>query len=271
MIRLLRIEWKKVANNTSFWVLLGIYALILGSIFFGIQAFINEIMKDAGKNVPIPVSKISLYKFPYIWHNLTYAAGYFKIFLSLVIIIFITNEYSFKTMRQNIITGMSRWDFLLSKISMAAVISIASTLFIFIIGLVLGLTNSDELVFNDIISKIQFLLAYALEIFAFMIFAMFISILVKKSGLSIFVLMIYFYIIERWAYYKLPDDFGEFLPLRAVAKIIPFPKVDAAVIKMFEINKYFSEIIHWQHVLVTICYTSLFIFLMYIILKKRDL
>ena len=79
MIRLLKIEFKKLVNNKTFWILLGLYALILALVFWSIQTFVNDIVKQTGKTVPIPVSKISLYEFPDIWHNLTFISGYLKL------------------------------------------------------------------------------------------------------------------------------------------------------------------------------------------------
>ena len=267
MIRLLKIEFKKVANNKVFWILLGLYALILGTIFFSIQTVINEFMVDAGKKAPIPVSKISLYEFPAIWQNLTYLAGYFKMILAIIIIIFITNEFSYRTIRQNIITGLSRWDFLVSKLLMVAVISIAATLFLFIIGLILGLTNTPEVKFSMMFENLVFVFTYFLELFAFMNFALLLGILAKRSGFTIGILFLYFYIIEKYINYKLPDNWGDFLPLRAVGKLIDIP--NTSLMKIFGLN--FRAYVALQDVIVVVLYSVLFIFLMHLILKKRDL
>ena len=115
MINLLKIELKKTVTNKTFWVLTGLYVLLLGLVFFGVQSVINEISTNASKTSSISIPKVSIYNFPDIWQNLTYLAGFFKIFLAVVVIIFITNEFSFKTIRQNIITGMSRVDFIFYK------------------------------------------------------------------------------------------------------------------------------------------------------------
>lgn len=267
MIRLLKIEFKKVANNKTFWILVGLYAIIAGTIFFGVQTVINEFMVDAGKKAPIPVSKISLYEFPGIWQNLTYLAGYLKMILAIVVIIFITNEYAYRTIRQNIITGLSRWDFLVSKLLMVAAISFAATLFLFIIGLILGFTNTPEVTFSMMFDNLIFVFTYFLELFAFMTFALMLGILAKRSGFSIGLLFLYFYVIERYINYKLPNDLGDFLPIQAIGRLIDIP--NTALMKIFGLN--FRAYIALQDVLVVGFYTALFIFLMHLILKKRDL
>lgn len=267
MIRLLKIEYKKLANNKVFWILLGLYALILGILFFGIQTAINEMMIDAGKKAPIPVSKITLYEFPHIWHNLTYLAGYLKIFLSIIVIIFITNEFSYRTIRQNIITGLSKWDFIFSKVLMIAVLSLAATLFLFIIGLILGFINTPEVQFSMIFDNMVFVFAYFLELFAFMLFALLLGILAKRSGFTIGLLLLYFYVIERFANYKLPDEWGDFLPLQAIGNLIDIPNTE--LMKIFGVS--FREFVSVQDVVVVSIYTALFIFFSHYTLKKRDI
>lgn len=267
MIRLLRIELKKLINNKVFWILLGLYALILAFVFWGVQTFINDIVKETGKTVPIPVTKISLYTFPNIWHNLTYIAGYLKLILAIVVIIFITNEYSYRTIRQNIITGFSRLEFLLSKILMVGVVALGATVFLYINGLILGFINTKEITFSLIFEKNIFLFAYFLELFAFMILALLIGILVKRSGFAIGILLLYYYIIENILNYKLPNNLGDYLPLQAVANLIDVP--NTSLMKLVGLN--FREYIAVSDTIVTIAYSVLFTYLMFLLLRKRDL
>lgn len=267
MIRLLKIELKKLVNNKTFWILLGLYALILASVFWSIQTVVNDIVKETGKSIPIPVSKISLYTFPDIWHNLTFVSGYLKLILAIIVIIFITNEYSYRTIRQNIITGLSRLDFLLSKLLMVGVIALGATLFLYINGLILGFLNTTELTFSMIFQKNIFLFAYFLELFAFMTLALMIGILVKRSGFALGLLALYYYIVEPILNYKLPYDIGEYLPIKAIANLIDVP--NTSLMKLVGLN--FREYISVSDTLITIAYTCLFTYLMFLVLRKRDL
>ena len=267
MISLLKIELKKIVTNKTFWVLTGLYVLLLGLVFFGVQSVINEISTNASKTSSISIPKVSIYNFPDIWQNLTYLAGFFKIFLAVVIIIFITNEFSFKTIRQNIITGMSRFDFLLSKLQFLFLLSFGATLFIIITGLILGFINSSNISVTIIFSKFVFIFAYFLEVFSFLTFALLIGFLVKKSGLAIGLLLLYNYIIEPIIVYKLPDGIDEYMPLRAISNLIDIP--NTALMQLVGIN--FRNYIAFTDVAVCIGYTALFTFLTYLILNKRDL
>lgn len=267
MIRLLKIELKKLIYNKTFWILLGLYALILGLVFWSVQTFINDIVKETGKTVPIPVTKISLYSFPGIWHNLTFISGYLKLILAIVVIIFITNEYSYRTIRQNIITGLSRFEFLISKLLMVGLLAFGATLFLYINGLILGLLNTSELTFTIIFQKNIFLFAYFLELFAFMTLALMIGILVKRSGFALGLLALYYYIVEPILNYKLPYSIGEYLPIKAIANLIDVP--NTSIMKLVGLN--FREYISLTDTIITIAYICLFSYLMFLVLRKRDL
>lgn len=267
MIKLLKIEFKKIRSNKIFWILTGLYALLIILFFFGIQGFIDDLAEEANTKSPIPLPGLSAYSLPDIWHNLVYIAGYFKIFLGVVVIILITNEYSYKTIRQNIICGMSRWDFIYSKLITIGVISLGATLLVFIIGIILGSMHTDHLTAAKLFSKTEFLLAYYLELFAFLTFAFLIGLLVKRSGFAIGLLLLYYYIVEPVARYKIPDEIGDFLPKKAIGTMIDIP--NTAIMRLFGVE--FQDYISLTDALVVLAYVVLFAGLSYWIIKKRDL
>jgi ABC-2 type transport system permease protein len=133
MIRLIKIEFKKILSYRAFWMLAGFYAFSLTFILIVAQVIINKIVVEAGKSAPIPLLKISLYQFPRIWNNLTYIAGFLNIFLAIIVIFFVCNEFSFKTLRQNMINGLSRKEFVLSKLYFILIFSLGTTLLIFLL------------------------------------------------------------------------------------------------------------------------------------------
>ena len=265
-VKLLNIELKKQTNNKTFWVLFILYCIVIIAVFAGTQEFINNITTGK-KNASIPIPKLSLYSFPYIWHNLGFIAGYFKIFLALIVVISITNEYSFKTIRQNIICGLSKKDFLFSKILFIALLSLAGTLLLFITGIILGLINTPSESYNLIFNDCQYILAYFLELFSFMIFALFCSFLLKKSGLTISLILLYSIIVEPIICVKLPDVVAKFMPVNSISNLIQLP--NSSLMKLFGFQ--FQENVSLLNVATVITYCVLFIWLTYYFLKKNDL
>jgi ABC-type transport system involved in multi-copper enzyme maturation permease subunit len=266
MNRLLKIELQKVRQHTSFWVLSILYIVILFAIFFSGKFFLDFLAKkgESFGNIIDP-SKIPVYAFPDVWHNTTYVAGFLKFILAIYVIISITNEINYGTLRQNIVNGLSRWDFLISKIILVFLLSLGSTLFIMIIGFVLGFMYSDNIELGDIVTYMQFLPGYLLQITTYLIFALFTGLLIRRTGLSMALLFLYTLIIEPIIIFRIKIAWVKGLfPLKAMNNLIRFPFKKYA---LREIQDYIA----WQDTLIVFIYALLFISLIYLILKKRDL
>ena len=116
MIRLFEIEWLKLKNYKVFWILIGMYFLGL-ILILSSGMLLMEFMKNHGAEFEgIDPTIIPLYDFPDVWQNMTYIATFFKIILAFIVIISVTNEIGYRTLRQNIIEGLSKWEFLKSKL-----------------------------------------------------------------------------------------------------------------------------------------------------------
>lgn len=267
MLRLLQIEFIKAFNFKALWYLFLIYILALGLILFGVQTFINDIIGEGGRNLPITLPKMSLYSFPLIWHNLTYLSGFFKVFPAIMIIILVTNEYSYKTIRQQVISGLSRNELFFAKISLIFATSLIMAVLVGIYGLILGLMNTEAFVFTMLLDKSQFLLVYFFEVFAYSTFAYFIATVAKRSGFAIGVLLLWAYIAEPIIAYKLPGDWGDFLPLRSFGNLIRIP--NSRLMKIFGIE--FQEYIAATDLYIALAYTLLFSFIVWFIYQKSDL
>ncbi len=103
-----RITGRKLFKSRTFWIMLLLYAFSMSTLIFGIEAFIKNITVNASNNSTIPIPEVSVYLFPNIWQSLCYIAGFLKLFLALILIIFVSAEYSYKTIRQHIMNGLSR-------------------------------------------------------------------------------------------------------------------------------------------------------------------
>src|SRR5690606_180720 len=129
--------------------------------------------------------------FPYIWHFNTYVAGGLKLFLAIVIVSMMANEYSYGTLKQNLIDGMSKKEFALSKFLTVLLFAFGSTVFGFILSLILGLSFSSYTEVGIIFSDLEYLLAYFLKLTGFFSFCLFLGILVKRSAFALGFLLIW--------------------------------------------------------------------------------
>ena len=139
MIRLLKIEWLKLRGYRAFWILAGLYALSLTGVLVGTKLFVDMVAEKGGDLGRIAVEFVPmLFKFPDIWPNLAYIAGYLNVIPAFLMVIVTGNEFSFRTARQNVIDGMSRGEFLASKLLAAGALAVVSTLLFSLIVVLMG-------------------------------------------------------------------------------------------------------------------------------------
>ena len=179
MKRLFLIEYEKLRANRSSRILVGAYFILLTSI-----ALIAAIKFDIGP-IKFHLAEQGIFNFPYIWHFNAFIGAWFKIFLAVVIVSMTANEYSNKTIKQNLIDGLSKREFLHSKWVMLFSLAAVSTLFIFVVSLILGLIYSDYNEFYIIVQDLEYLAAYFIKLMAFFGFCLFLGTAIKRSAFAL--------------------------------------------------------------------------------------
>ncbi len=229
MLHLLSIDLKKLTSYRTFWVVCGLYFLTLGFTTASGMEFLKWLVsKGAQFGTEININRIPLYHFPDVWQNLIYVSGFFKLILAFMVVISITNEFTYRTIRQNIIDGMSRMEFLISKVLTNVLLSALSCAMVFVIALVTGLIYSPELDATYMFSDVGFLGAYFLEVFAFLSYTLLLGLLIQRSGLTIVVLCLSA-MIEAIIKANIDDTLPwmiQFFPMESISNLvaIPFPK-----------------------------------------------
>src|SRR5690606_2414639 len=108
-----------------------------------------------------------IFNFPFIWHFNSYIAANLKLFLAIVIVSMMSNEYTNRTLKQNLIDGLSKKEFVLSKFLTVVVFAFFSTLFLFIVSVILGYSFSDYTEISIVLSDMEYLLAYFIKLTGF--------------------------------------------------------------------------------------------------------
>lgn len=268
MTRLLHIEWLKLKNSRAFWVLIILYYLALIVVCTGVMGIFYWLESEGVKFKGITPTIIPFYDFPDIWHNITYLASFIKIFLAFIVIISITNDHGYRTIRQHVIDGLDRKEYLFSKVYSIAAFSVLNTLFILVIGLVMGFIFSSTKDIASIFFYSEFLLAHALEVFTYLMFAFLIGMLLKKAGFAIVLLGIYSLILEPIMSISFPDHIQPYinvlLPVTSINQLIQFPFKRYI---FMEIQDYVA-LKDW---LIVSGWAILLVYLSYLTVKKKDL
>ena len=222
MFALLSIEWLKLKKYRTFWVLLGLFVLLLPLWVYMIASGML-VLGGGGKGAPNLFG--NAYSFPAVWSSLGFWGSIFVFFLSILIIIITTNEYTFRTNRQNVIDGFTRTQFFHAKVLLVIVLSIFVTAYFFLLGTLFGrhFSGSFDGMFTDT-SNVFYFFVLCLD---YMGFALFLSFAIKKSGMATGLFLLYCMIIEsilKFAINHLLDThYGDLLPLQCSDELLPFP------------------------------------------------
>ena len=278
MKRLLSIELQKIWKNKASRVLTLAYFILLTFI-----ALIASIKFDLGI-FKFHLAEMGIFNFPFIWHFNTYIAAILKLFLAIVIVSMMANEYSYGTLKQNLIDGMSKKEFILSKFLTVVAFAFLSTVFIFILSLILGYGFSSYTEIGIVFSNLEYLLAFFVKLVGFFSFCLFLGILVKRSAFALGFLLVWNIIegiVKGILTFKIfPDSdkasyITQFFPLESMSNLIVEPFSRLSIIKSIgnqigiENGKDYS--VHFSSILIVLCWTFIFIFLSYRLLKNRDL
>jgi len=274
MIRLLQLELRKLLLNRTSKVLifisfiLPLCVIVLSAIKINFFGFFT-----------LELGELGIFNFPMVWHITTYFSALFKFFFAIVVVSMIGNEYSNKTLKQNLIDGLSKKEFILSKFYAIAFFSLISTLIIFCISLILGLVYSSYNEINIIIREIEFLPAYFIKLVGFFSFCLFLGVLAKRSAFALAFLFVDF--IFEWIVFGLiswKSDMAlaikvqNFFPLTSMSNLIKQPFQRVAMTKFPNKNDLdYDYAVHFDSMLIVALWVVVFVYLSYYLLKKRDL
>lgn len=274
MRRLLDLELQKLLLNKTSKILifisfiLPLCVILLSAVKINFFGFFT-----------LELGELGIFNFPIIWHITTFFSALFKFFFAIVVVSMIGNEYSNKTLKQNLIDGLSKKEFILSKFYVIIFFSLISTLIIFVISLVLGLIYSSYNEFSIIIQQMEFLVAYFVKLVGFFSFCLFLGVLAKRSAFALAFLFVDF-ILEwivlglitwKWSY-EMGQKVQDFLPLTSMSNLIKQPFQRIAMTK-FPSNTDidYDYAVHMDNIIIVIFWALIFVFFSYKLLKKRDL
>jgi len=280
MNKLLKLEYYKNLNYKPFRVFTLLYFVILTALLF-----IGLIDFDLFGGT-INLKQQGIYNFPEIWNFTTWIVGLLKIFLGLIIVFSICQEFNDRMFKQNIIDGLSREEFIGSKLLTIGIFTIISTLIVFAITLFLGYQYSTVTSSDRVFEEIFFIGNYFVKLFTFFCFLMFLSVLLRKS-VFVFLAVFIFWIVEgvlstAEVFMKvkgmqgaqrneiLQNDFfvSHLLPLESMSSLIPNPMMRLNMAKMMGLKYEF----HYptESLIACLAWCAVFILGSYWILKKRD-
>lgn len=264
MLSLLNLEWKKFKKNSVVKMLFLIYALVFPILML--------VFKDENTIPETPFFDAKdIFRYPGIWEWLGYIGNWMVFFtLGFMIVYMISIEVSYKTMRQNVITGLSRWQYFLSKLNLVILFSLIATIYFTIVGCLMGFLSDEEVTFAIMFDNEYAIPRFFLMCLGYLSFAMFIGFAIKNSGLAVLTYLAYGLMLEPiirvFGHRKLFDGTSHnYYPLNAMEDLAPMPLPN-------ENMKETIGFLSYSHAsIATIIYVIIFLALTYYIFKSRDI
>ena len=266
----LHLEWLKFRDHSAFRVLIIAYVTLLS---FGMLIF------KALPELPGGTMFEDLYTFPSIWKWLGYAGNWLSFFcLGFLGVLSVTTEFSNRTARQNIITGMSRDEFFVGKVILILTVALVATVVYTMAGLTYGFLNSTFLSPSHIFGTAGawVLGRYFLMCLGYLSIGLIAGLLLRKTGLSIFLYLMYAVFGEpffRWVIHMkaIGGRSMIYYPVNALGYIMPPPLGMNELSTMTEKSGVNFLMSTGEATIVTVVFVTSFLLLGRFVMLKKDL
>lgn len=275
MNRLINIEFKKLFYYKR--------TKIMFALFFGLMILALLGLPNMGFTVngsSIKLKDLKVFSFPHIWNNVGYIASFGKLFLAIIFISNIVNEYQYGTYKQNIIDGLSRKEFFWTKWINAIALSLVTSLIISLMIIIVGLINGDN---THFLQGSEYAFLIFLDFFLFLCISLLLSTLFKNvtfSFLAIFALSFVESMIKvlRMLFFRNNIDVNaqstfyldDFLPLTVNSNLIRFPQSNVSNL-MTDASMFSKNDPNIQGIIMAIIYIVVFSLGSYLLLQRRDI
>lgn len=256
-MNLLRIELHKLLPYKTVWAILLIFVVLMLLVLY------------AGSNISINGQELGeqMYNLPDFWQTLVYIASFFNLLFGVLLIVLVADEYNFRTLRQQVIDGLSRAELVLAKLYVILGLGVFATVFLLVLGLYFGLLHGQHHTFDAVFGQIDRLSYYFVQAVGYMALALLFGVVIRKSGLAIIAYIAYAQIVEPILHFRLPDAVDKFMPMKVLKSLTPMPGQD-----MLDQLTSPTELLSlpWAAA-VSVAYIGAFCLLSYYTLKLRDL
>lgn len=256
----LKVEWMKVKNYRTFWILLAITVVSIPGLSYMLYNLMsNSFPKSKGTDMILG----SPFAFPDVWQTVTWNSSLLFIIPALLIITLTTNEFTFKTHRQNVIDGWSRQQFISVKIFEIVLLSILSTIVVLLTIMGFGLIGNKLSPDISIWRNSRFIAFYFVQMLSYSMIAFLLSLLIKRAGLSIGIFLIYMLaeqILVGIMRGKFKLQWVNYLPEEVSDRLIPFPYAKAILER---------DAASWEHLLPSLLIVAVLYLIVYCLLTGR--
>ena len=268
MIRLLKLELLKAKPAKFFWVLFIIFAAILISIPFGVIGLGEKLVTFLPQDFKLDNINF-FFDWQDIWQNITFSFQYVSyFFLNALVIIHVAREFSLKTARQNVIDGLSKSQFALSKIYFILFMALGLTILTTLLCLIFGAIFSPSMPIGMMFENVEFIFGYFIHLVQSMTFGMLLAVLIRRPGIAVVVSFGYYWfdlLASSIVTFPLKSPFlGSLFPVKSQFGIIDSPFLKFGLMKV-------NTDLNLNALAISIGWIALQCFVSHWLIKKRNL
>ena len=215
MGKLLRIEIIKTFSSNTFRSLISLHLIL----FLLVVLAISKIDVSFGL-----FSVDALFQFPHVYDFFAWIASWFNIFLAIIGIVLVSNEFRFGTFKQHIIDGLNREQLVMGKVQVLLIIAVYGILLVLISSLVSGVIMGEDLSGSAMFKNIDILFVYFLQTLSYIAMGLFFAVLFKNNALAIITFILYLFPGEVIIRKLLFSDIQRYFPAKLISDLTPFPE-----------------------------------------------
>jgi ABC-type transport system involved in multi-copper enzyme maturation permease subunit len=214
----------------------------------------------------------SPFAFPDVWQTVAWNSSLLLLIPAILIITLISNEFTYKTHRQNVIDGLSRNQFINVKLLEVFLFSLFLTVVVFLTALGFGYLGNKILTNTSIWKDMRFSGFFFMEMISYSMIAFLITILVKRAGLSMGIFFIYM-IIEQLVVAVLRNRYKmqwvDFMPQEVTDMLIPQPYARKILITPDKITSWENSVANY--LIIACIYIFIYCILTNLKFRKSDI
>lgn len=271
MKRLIGLEWTKISTYGFFRLV-----LILTAGLFLLTVFVFSRI-----DISVPgFTWRNLFRFPDVWQSFAWVASWFNLLLAILVITIAGNEFAGRTLRQQVMTGLSREEWLAGKFILILGLALFGLVMVSLAGLIFGYIFTNEPSAGMVFSKMGILPVYLLQAVGYMVLGLLFASLLRSNALAIILYLLYFIMIEPIMRGLLPIELRPWFPVKIISHLTPMPEIlqitsgeelGNSTMTFENMGIMPRQLDPAINLVMALVYILLFGALTYMIVKKRDL
>lgn len=260
--RLWRIEWLKISRLRSFWIVSGLYVLLIPLLY---QFFMNSVVQVGGQE--IQASTFFGLSGRQLWDFMLFTGSYGVYLFILLVLSYTNQERGCGLWRQYVSDGMPAADLVSGKYLLLLGLAGFSAALLFLgWAAIMLLTDAGSPPPLSVLAGDLF--AYGLYFAAFLSLAFALNLIIGRTALSFILVLLWGLILESMLRWLLPELLALLLPVHQLNALIPNPLtalLDGGINPGTEVAAYSGNMLRG------VMWGGAGLIASYIILQRRDI